>query len=120
MGIVEAIIAAVALIAAAGITAGSSASASEELRGGQKEAAAMYQKEAISQERQKQLEYGLGKQSLELEKIGVQEQARQNKRAEDRAIRQEKRTNMASFYAKANNFLNDEIGRNDRLRSIWG
>ena len=120
MGIAEAIITAIAVIAAAGISAGSSASASEELRAGQKEAIAMDEKTRVSEERSKQSEYLLGKQGLELKRIGVQEEARKNKREEDRLLRQEKRQNMASFYAKTNNFLNDELTRNNRLRSIWG
>ena len=119
MGIVEAIIAAVALITAAGISAGASASASEELRQGQREATQLGQQELQAQERQKQFEYGLGKQSLELQRIGLKEQERQSKRAEARAQRQEKRQNMAAFYAKTNNFLNSALERDSRLSNIW-
>ena len=117
--IVAAIIAGIAALAAAGISAGASASASEELRGGQREAAALAQKESATQERQKQHEYGLQKQSLELGRLGLQEQARVSKRAEDRSMRAEKRQNMASFYAKTNNFLNEAISRDYRLQNIW-
>ena len=118
--IIAAIIAGIAALTAAGISAGASASSAEELRGGQMEAAALAQREMATQERQTQLKYGLEKQKLELGSLGLREQARQAKRAEDRLTRQEKRQNMASLYTKTNNFLNEAITRDNRLSILWG
>jgi len=117
--IIAAIIAGVAALAAAGISAGSTASSTEELRGGQREAAALAQKQMAQQQLQGQLQYGLQSQQLTLGKLKEREAARQNKRVEERSLREEKRGNMATLYAKANSFLNDARERDDRLLNIW-
>jgi hypothetical protein len=117
--IVAAIIAGIAALTAAGISAASTASSTEALASGQREASSLSQKQIAQQQRQQQSQYGLQSQQLELGKIRERETSRQNQLTENRLLREEKKSNMSTLYAKMNSFLNDARERDNRLLSIW-